>query len=73
MAPFFRTSMIAGLGSNGSASISSELLEILKEVLGVVKYLKVSLVTEEINEDAELMIGDGLPVDVDNLLMNISW
>ena len=64
--------MIAGLGSNGFASISSELFEILKESLDVVKYLKVLMVTEGIDncvEDVEVMIVDG----VDNLLIIISW
>ena len=64
--------MIAGLGSNGFASISSELFEILKESLDVVKYLKVLMVTEGIDncvEDVEVMIVD----DVDNLLIIISW
>ena len=64
--------MIAGLGSNGFASISSELFEILKESLDVVKYLKVLMVTEGIDncvEDVEVMIVD----NVDNLLTNISW
>ena len=63
--------MIAGLGSNGFASISSELFEILKESLDVVKYLKVLMVTEGIDncvEDVEVMIVDG----VDNLLIIIS-
>ena len=64
--------MIAGLGSNGFASISSELFEILKESLDVVKYLKVLMVTEGIDNcvgDVEVMIVDG----VDNLLISISW
>ena len=68
--------MIAGLGSNGFASISSELFEILKKNLDVVNDLKVSIVIEVLNdciEDGELIIVDGLPVDEENLLWNIVW
>lgn len=68
--------MIAGLGSNGFASISSELFEILKKSLDVGECLKVSVVAEGLNdcvEDVEGMIVGVLLVDVENLLMNISW
>ena len=68
--------MIDGLGSNGFASISSELLEVLEDSRDVGKYWKVSVVTEGVKDsigDVELMIVDGLPVDVENLLINIVW
>ena len=68
--------MIAGLGSNGFASISSELFEKLKKSLDVGECLRVSVVAEGMNdcvEDVKGMIVDVLPVDVEYLLLNISW
>ena len=73
MTSLLKTSIIDGLGSNGFASISSELLEVLKDNLDVGKY---SVVTKGMNgciEDAELLIVDDLPDDVENLLINIVW
>ena len=59
--------MIAGLGSNGFAWISSKLFEILKDKLDVVGLCKVSVVTGGMNA---WMIVDGLSVDVENLFRN---